>query len=101
MSEHSHEERDLDDVAWRLTSERPAPSAAFRANLRQAMFGDLERRGPAARRARRLVLAYVASGLAALALAATGLLSSGPLASPEDSSGAPTASASAATFIHR
>ena len=81
MSEY--DDKELDDLGWRLRQDRPVPSGAFRAQLRSDLAASLGRSGSTVRAGRRLVLAYLVAGCAALLIAATGLLANGPLAAPE------------------
>jgi hypothetical protein len=65
----------LDQLASRLVADRPVPRAAFRGELRRRVV-----RTPHARRVRLRVVAYLASGIALLAIAALGVNDVGPLA---------------------
>jgi len=65
----------LDALGARLMAERPVPAAAFRGDLRRALV-----RAPRSRGVRLRAVAFLASGVALLAVAALGSLGSGPLA---------------------
>jgi hypothetical protein len=71
----------IDRLGERLLTERPFPRAAFRAELRARLRERASAR-PAwrPRHLRRLVAAYVGSGLLLLVIAAIGLAGAGPLA---------------------
>ena len=65
----------LEQLASRLVADRPVPRPAFRGDLRRRVV-----RTPHARRLRLRVAAYLASGVALLAIAALGVNDVGPLA---------------------
>jgi hypothetical protein len=67
-------------IARRLEQARPLPAPGFRGQLRRRL-ADAEAAGAMApRRARSLALSYAASGLLLLAVAAIGVVGSGPFA---------------------
>lgn len=68
---------EMDEIAQRLLSERPVPSAAFRARLHACLAGAYQPWRPA--RLRLAVSAYLAAGLTMLLVAAIGLTGAGPL----------------------
>jgi hypothetical protein len=65
-------------IEKRLKGARPGPSSAFHSELRRHLLSVAG--GPSPQRLRLLMLAYAASGLLLLAIAAIGLASAGPLA---------------------
>jgi hypothetical protein len=67
----------IDRIGKRLTGERPVPTASFRAELKRRLASAPTEWRP--RRLRLTVAAYFASGLLLLAIAALGLMGSGPL----------------------
>jgi hypothetical protein len=72
------EEAEAIDALGERLAERPMPSAQFRADL-NAHLHALTREAWRPRRPWRLATAYVASGMALLAIAAIGLAGAGPL----------------------
>jgi hypothetical protein len=75
-----HEDNDLDEIAARLETERPVPSAAFRGELRRRLLATQPRRLAERRRALALITSYATAGLLLLATAALGVLGVGPFA---------------------
>ena len=65
----------LEQLASRLVADRPVPRPAFRGDLRRRVV-----RTPHTQRVRLRVAAYLASGVALLAIAALGVNNVGPLA---------------------
>lgn len=73
-------EHDLDPIADRLRSERPAPSPAFRGELRRRLSVQTRAAPTSPMRLRLAIAACAASGALLLAIAAIGLAGIGPLA---------------------
>ncbi|MQA75863.1 MAG: hypothetical protein GEU88_16275, partial [Solirubrobacterales bacterium] len=71
----------LDRLAERLGTERPVPSAGYRAALRRSLLTRAPEQRFAPRRLRLLIGAYAGSGAALLLVVAVGVLGAGPLAS--------------------
>lgn len=69
-----------DNITMRLESERPAPRAAFRGDLRRTLMARARTRSEAPRHLRLAITAYAGSGLLLLAIAAIGVAGVGPLA---------------------
>ena len=75
------ERKHLVALGGRLISSRPAPRAAFRAELRQRLrLGATADPSPRPARLRLLIASYAGSGLLLLALAGAGLTGLGPFA---------------------
>ncbi len=75
------EREDLVALGGRLISSRPAPRAAFRAELRrQLRLGAIGDPSPRPARLRVLIASYAGSGLLLLALVGVGLAGLGPFA---------------------
>lgn len=75
----AEEYRHLANLAERLERERPVPSAAFRAELRRRLTAP-SRLPIHSRHHRALAAAYITLGLLLLAVAAVGLVGTGPFA---------------------
>jgi hypothetical protein len=70
-----------DPIDERLRDERPAPSAAFRGELRRRLADRVASLPTGPRTVRLMVAAYAGSGAVLLGIAALGLAGVGPLAS--------------------
>ena len=78
MTERFEQPEDA-ELAHRLASERPVPSAGYRARVRADLLASLPAREARPRRVRLLIAAYAGSGALLLVVAAVGVAGAGPL----------------------
>ena len=77
---HRQQRPELEEIATRLSAERPVPRAGFRGELRRHLINGDAGGSPRPQRLRLLIGAYAGSGALLFAIVAAGVAGFGPLA---------------------